>query len=138
MASSSANYDANRFKSAFHQSLFEDYAAAKAVTSEISFDLAEDEHPEIREQVANRGWKRLTNPRTQIRKLLIQEFYENATRTYDQLRTTHPYKSYVRGVVVDFSTIKIRKVLRIRENTPGAETNFITRQTSDLMLDEVL
>ncbi|MED6199357.1 hypothetical protein PIB30_075219 [Stylosanthes scabra] len=138
MASSSASYDANQFKSAFHQSLFEDYAAAKAVTSEISFDLAEDEHPEIREQVANRGWRRLTNPRTQMSKLLIQEFYANATRTGDQLHSTDPYKSYVRGVDVDFSAENIKEVLRIRENTPGTETNFITRQTSDHRLDEVL
>ncbi|MED6199048.1 hypothetical protein PIB30_072307 [Stylosanthes scabra] len=92
----SASYDANRFKSAFHQRLFEDYAATKAVTFEINFDLALDEHPEIREQ------------------------------------------SYVRGVVVDFSSTKIREVLRIRKNTPGAETDFITRQTSDQRLDEVL
>ncbi|MED6110753.1 hypothetical protein PIB30_045741 [Stylosanthes scabra] len=110
MTSSSASYDANRFKSTFYQSLFEDYAAAKTVTYEIGFDLAEDEHPEIREQVANRGWRRLTNPRTQISKLLIQEFYANATRTGDQLRSTHPYKSYVRGV--DTSDQRLDEVLQ--------------------------
>ncbi|MED6176436.1 hypothetical protein PIB30_088211 [Stylosanthes scabra] len=110
MASSSASYDANRFKSAFHQSLFEDYAAAKGVTFEISFDLAEDEHPEIREQVANHA----------------------------QLRRKHPYKSYVRGVEVSFSAENITRVLIIIENTPRAETDFITRHTSDSTLDEVL
>ncbi|MED6151375.1 hypothetical protein PIB30_081944 [Stylosanthes scabra] len=138
MASSSASYDANRFKSAFHQSLLEDYAAAKAVTFEISIDLVEDEHPEFKEYVANHGWRRLTNPQTQISKLLIQEFYANATRTDDQLRGTHPYKSYVRGVEVYFSANNIKEVLRIRENTPRAETDFITRQTSNQRLDEVL
>ncbi|MED6188993.1 hypothetical protein PIB30_091240 [Stylosanthes scabra] len=99
---------------------------------------SKDEHPEIKEQVANRGWRRLTNPRTQISKLLTQEFYANATRTDDQLRSTHPYKSYVRGVDVDFSAKNLKEVLRIRENTPGAEIDFITRQTNDQRLDEVL
>ncbi|MED6174772.1 hypothetical protein PIB30_072164 [Stylosanthes scabra] len=75
MAFSSASYDANGFKSAFHQSLFEDYAAAKAIS-----------------------------------KLLIQEFYANATRTDDQLRGTHPYKSYVRGV--ETSDQRLDKVLQ--------------------------
>ncbi|MED6137196.1 hypothetical protein PIB30_062828 [Stylosanthes scabra] len=88
MASSSASFDAHRFKSAFHQNLFEEYVAKKAVTSKISFDLEEDQHPEIKEQIANRGWRRLTNPRTKISKLLIQEFYANTARTDEEMEET--------------------------------------------------
>ncbi|MED6175827.1 hypothetical protein PIB30_081999, partial [Stylosanthes scabra] len=49
---------------------------------------------------------------------------------------TYPYKSYVRGVTIDFSAANIREILRIRDNTPGAETDFNTRQGEDQRLDE--
>ncbi|MED6177698.1 hypothetical protein PIB30_100541, partial [Stylosanthes scabra] len=140
MASSSASFDAHRFKSAFHQNLFEEYVAKKAITTEIGFDLEEDQHPEIKEQIANRGWRRLTNPRTKISKLLIQEFYANAARTDEEMESAaaHPYKSYVRGVEIDFSAENIRQVLRPKDHTLGAETDFETRQSRDQKLDEVL
>ncbi|MED6197674.1 hypothetical protein PIB30_058843 [Stylosanthes scabra] len=50
----------------------------------------------------------------------------------------HPYKSYVRGVEIDFSAENIRQVLRLKDHNPGAETDFETRQTRDQKLDEVL
>ncbi|MED6187427.1 hypothetical protein PIB30_076390 [Stylosanthes scabra] len=50
----------------------------------------------------------------------------------------HPYKSYVRGVEVDFSPENIRRVLRFKEQTPEAETDYATRQRTDQRLDEVL
>ncbi|MED6200293.1 hypothetical protein PIB30_083642 [Stylosanthes scabra] len=50
----------------------------------------------------------------------------------------HPYKSYVRCVEVDFSPEKIRRVLRFKEQTPEAETDYTTRQRMDQRLDEVL
>ncbi|MED6127307.1 hypothetical protein PIB30_086853 [Stylosanthes scabra] len=96
MASSSASFDAHRFMSAFHQNLFEKYVAFNSINSEIGFDLEEDQHPEIGEQIANRGWRMLTNPRTWISKLLIQEFYANTARTDEEMENiaAHPYKSY--------------------------------------------
>ncbi|MED6186877.1 hypothetical protein PIB30_070863 [Stylosanthes scabra] len=79
-------------------------------------------------------------PRTKISKLLIQEFYANAVQSDEEMEQAeqHPYKSYVRGVEVDFSPENIRRVLRIKEQTPGAETDYTTRQNSDQRLDEVL
>ncbi|MED6176561.1 hypothetical protein PIB30_089430, partial [Stylosanthes scabra] len=50
----------------------------------------------------------------------------------------HHYKSYVRGVEVDFSPENIRRVLRFKEQTPDAETDYTTRQRMDQRLDEVL
>ncbi|MED6224527.1 hypothetical protein PIB30_085002 [Stylosanthes scabra] len=50
----------------------------------------------------------------------------------------HPYKSYVRGVEVDFSPENIRGVLRFKEQTPGAETDYTTHLNTDQRLDEVL
>ncbi|MED6213341.1 hypothetical protein PIB30_092151 [Stylosanthes scabra] len=140
MASSSASFDAHRFKSAFHQNLFEKYVAFKAVTLEIGFDLEEDQHPKIEEQIANRGWRRLTNLRTRISKLLIQEFYANAARIDEEMENAaaYPYKSYVRGVEIDFSVENIRQVLKLKDHTPRVETDFETRQTRYQKLDEVL
>ncbi|MED6136985.1 hypothetical protein PIB30_060827 [Stylosanthes scabra] len=82
----------------------------------------------------------MTNPRTKISNLLIQEFYVNAVRTEEEIAEAeaHPYKSYVMGVEIDFSAENIRQILRIRDNTPGAESNFDTRQRSDQRLDEVI
>ncbi|MED6189705.1 hypothetical protein PIB30_098631 [Stylosanthes scabra] len=49
-----------------------------------------------------------------------------------------PYKIYVRGVEVDFSSENIKIVLRFKDNTPGATTDYTTRLNSDQRLDEVL
>ncbi|MED6153299.1 hypothetical protein PIB30_100561 [Stylosanthes scabra] len=49
----------------------------------------------------------------------------------------HPYKSYVKGVEVDFSLENIRRVLRFKEQTPGDETDYTTRQNSDQRLDKL-
>ncbi|MED6214189.1 hypothetical protein PIB30_100506, partial [Stylosanthes scabra] len=50
----------------------------------------------------------------------------------------HPYKSYVRGVEVDFSPENIKRVLRFKDHTPGAATDYTTRLNTDQRLDEVL
>ncbi|MED6208553.1 hypothetical protein PIB30_046268 [Stylosanthes scabra] len=139
-SSSSANYDAHRFRSPFHQNLFEEHVASKCVTPEIGFDLQQDQYLEIKEQIARRGWKRLSNPRTKIINLLIQEFYANAARTKEEIADAeaHPYKSYVRGVQIDFSADNIKQILRIRDNTLGAELDFDTSQRRDQRLDKVI
>ncbi|MED6214221.1 hypothetical protein PIB30_100870 [Stylosanthes scabra] len=139
-SSSSANYDIHHFRSLFHQNLFEEHVASKSVTPEIGFDLQEDQYPEIKEQIAKRGWKRLSNPRTKISNLLIQEFYANAARTKEEIADAeaHPYKSYVRGVQIDFSADNIKQILRIKNNTQGAESDFDTRQRRDQRLNKVI
>ncbi|MED6213146.1 hypothetical protein PIB30_090405 [Stylosanthes scabra] len=138
MSSSSDMHDAHCFRSQFHQDLFEEHVASKSVTPEISFDLQEDQYPEIQEQIANRGWRRLSKPRTKISKVLIQYFYANAVRTKEEIasKEVYPYQSYVKGVAVDFSAEKIKQVLRIKDNSPGAQTTFDTRQRDDQRLDE--
>ncbi|MED6221413.1 hypothetical protein PIB30_054366 [Stylosanthes scabra] len=125
MSFSSDMHDAHCFRSQFHKDLFKEH---------------EEQYPEIQEQIANRGWRRLSKPRTKISKVLIQEFYANAVRTKEEIasKEAYPYQSYVRGVAVDFSAEKIKQVLRIRDNTPGAQTTFDTRQRDDQRLDEVI
>ncbi|MED6135827.1 hypothetical protein PIB30_050320 [Stylosanthes scabra] len=126
MSSSSDMHDAHYLMSQFHQDLFEEHVASKSVTPETSFDLQEDEYPKIQEHIAKRGWRRLSKPRTKISKEEIAS------------GEAYPYNSYVRGVTIDFSTANIREILRIRDNTPGAETDFNTRQREDQRLDEVI
>ncbi|MED6117260.1 hypothetical protein PIB30_108377 [Stylosanthes scabra] len=72
--------------------------------------------------------------------LLIQKSYANATRTKEEIADAkaHPYKSYVRGVQIDFSADNIKQILRIKDNTPGAKSDFDTRQRRDQRLDEMI
>ncbi|MED6162204.1 hypothetical protein PIB30_068217 [Stylosanthes scabra] len=81
MASSSSTvsvFDAHRFHTAHNDQLYESYARRRKVIPEVGFNLENDEYPEIMEQIALRGWRRLVAPRTDISKLLVQEFYANA------------------------------------------------------------
>ncbi|MED6165192.1 hypothetical protein PIB30_097260 [Stylosanthes scabra] len=127
MASSSSSADMvneHRFRALFNQNLFEEIVRRKKVTPEIAL----------------RACRRLASPKTKISKLLIQEFYANAVQTEEEMEQAeqHPYKSYVRGVEVDFSPENIRRFLRFKEQTPDAETDYATRRRTDQRLDEVL
>ncbi|MED6190447.1 hypothetical protein PIB30_105954 [Stylosanthes scabra] len=92
------------------------------------------------EQIALRGWRRLAAPHTDISKLLVQEFYANATVSDEEAAVQEelPYKSFVRGKEVDFSPSNIRRVMRFKRETAGAETDYSTRKAIDQRLDEVL
>ncbi|MED6189893.1 hypothetical protein PIB30_100447 [Stylosanthes scabra] len=48
------------------------------------------------------------------------------------------YKSFVRGVPVNFSSEKIRSVMRFKAQVEGARTDFETRKEHDQQLDNVL
>ncbi|MED6213880.1 hypothetical protein PIB30_097658 [Stylosanthes scabra] len=56
---SSNEYDAHLFSSLFNKTVFERYARNKDIISEKSFELEDEEYPEIRNQIALRGatWK---------------------------------------------------------------------------------
>ncbi|MED6188813.1 hypothetical protein PIB30_089479 [Stylosanthes scabra] len=141
MASSSSDIlDGHCFRSQYYQDLFEEHLVKKSVTPETCFELREDEYPEIQEEIAKRGWRRLSKPRTMISKVLIQEFYANAVRTKEEVASgeNYPYQSYVIGVTIDFSAANIRDTLRIRHLTPGAEIDFKTREMEDQRLEEVI
>ncbi|MED6213902.1 hypothetical protein PIB30_097894 [Stylosanthes scabra] len=143
MASSSAPasvFDDYHFRTEFNQTLFKSIVRKKKVTPEVGFNLDEDEYPQIKEQIALRGWRRLAAPITDISKLLVQEFYANPAVSDEEMEDAGqlPYKSYVRGVEVDFSPENIRRVMRFKEETPSVETDFRTRQATDQRLDEVL
>ncbi|MED6198583.1 hypothetical protein PIB30_067770 [Stylosanthes scabra] len=144
MASSSsigANVlDAHCFRTLFNQHLYEENAQKKKVIPEVRFNLNADQYPEIKERITKRGWRRLASPRQEIAKSMIQEFYANAARSEEEMEglDEHPYKSYVRGKEIDFSPTNIRKVMRFKEATPGAENNYDNKQSYDQQLDQVL
>ncbi|MED6212838.1 hypothetical protein PIB30_087289 [Stylosanthes scabra] len=102
MASSSSAvsvFDAHRFCTTHNEQLFDSYARRKKVIPEAGFNLEDDEYPEIMEQIVLRGWRRLAAPRTDISKLLVQEFYANAAVSDEEAAAQEefPYKSFVRG-----------------------------------------
>ncbi|MED6214099.1 hypothetical protein PIB30_099715, partial [Stylosanthes scabra] len=73
-------------------------------------------------------------------KLLVQEFYANAAVSDEEATVQEelPYKSFVRGKEVDFSPNNIRRVMRFKRETTGAQTDYKTRQALNQRLDEVL
>ncbi|MED6128242.1 hypothetical protein PIB30_095749 [Stylosanthes scabra] len=92
------------------------------------------------EQILLRAWRKLAAPMTGVSKLLVQEFYANAAVSDEEATNEDelPYKSFVRGIKVDFSPNNIRRVMRFKSATAGAETDYKTRQAIDQRLDEVL
>ncbi|MED6153162.1 hypothetical protein PIB30_098950 [Stylosanthes scabra] len=75
-----------------------------------------------------------------ISKLLVQEFYANVAVSDEEAvgRDELPYKSFVRGKEVDFSLSNIKRVMRFKRETAGAETDYNTRKAIDQRLNEVL
>ncbi|MED6188305.1 hypothetical protein PIB30_084710 [Stylosanthes scabra] len=143
MASSSSTvsvFDAHRFRKAHNEQLFNSCARRRKVIPEVGFNLKDDEYPEIMEQIALRGWRRLAAPRMNISKLLVQEFYANAAVSDEKAAAQEelPYKSFIRGKEIDFSPNNIRRVMRFKRETAGAQTDYKTRQALNQRLDEVL
>ncbi|MED6226075.1 hypothetical protein PIB30_099969 [Stylosanthes scabra] len=118
MASSSSVsiFDNHRFKSAFNEELYNTMVKNKKVIAECCIDLDKDEYPEVKEQITLRGWRRLSAPKQEISIDLIHEFYANAVVTEEEMEEAggHTFKSFVRGVLVDFSPENIRTVMRFR------------------------
>ncbi|MED6141815.1 hypothetical protein PIB30_107202 [Stylosanthes scabra] len=134
-----AGYNNHRFLSVFNQNIYEE-AKNKDIISEKGFELKDGEYPEVHNQITLRGWKRLTSPRKNVKMLMIKEFFANAARAQSELddHEHHPLKSFVRGVEVDFSPANIKKVIKFKDQTQGAATDYSTRLATNQKLDEVL
>ncbi|MED6201049.1 hypothetical protein PIB30_091231 [Stylosanthes scabra] len=135
MASSSlaSIFDNHRFKTAFNEELYNTMVKNKKVIAECCIDLDEDEYPEVKEQIALRGWRRLETPKQEISIDLIHEFYANAVVTEEEMEEAggHTFKSFVRGVPVDFSPENIRTLstgqLRVPIQLRRQELNPVAR-----------
>ncbi|MED6212715.1 hypothetical protein PIB30_086253 [Stylosanthes scabra] len=113
MASSSSVsvFDNHRFKFAFNEELYNTMVKNKK--------------------------RRLAAPKQEISIDLIHEFYANAVVTEEEMEEAggHTFRSFVRGVPVDFSPENIRMVMRFRAQVQGATTDFETRKEHDQQLD---
>ncbi|MED6153005.1 hypothetical protein PIB30_097415 [Stylosanthes scabra] len=142
MASSSSVsvFDNYRFKTAFNEELHNTIVKNKKVIAEVCFDLLDDEYPEICEQIALRGWRKLVAPKPEISIDLIHEFYANAIITEEEMEEHrgHSYKSFVRGIPINFSPENIRSIMQFKAQVEGASTDFETRKEHDQQLDRVL
>ncbi|MED6117333.1 hypothetical protein PIB30_109010, partial [Stylosanthes scabra] len=134
-----AGYNNHRFLSVFNQNIYEE-AKNKDIISEKGFELKDGEYPQVHNQITLRGWKRLTSPRMNVKMLMIKEFFANAARAQSELNDHehHPLKSFVRGVEVDFSPANIKRVMKFKDQTQGAATDYSTRLATNQKLDEVL
>ncbi|MED6190736.1 hypothetical protein PIB30_108798, partial [Stylosanthes scabra] len=139
-SSSVSIFDNYRFKFAFNEELYNSIVKNKKVIAECCIDLDEDEYPEVKEQIALRGWRRLAAPKQEISIDLIHEFYANAILTEEEMEEAggHTFRSHVRGKVVDFSPENLRNVMRFRGHVENATTDFETRKEHDQQLDQVL
>ncbi|MED6116715.1 hypothetical protein PIB30_102768 [Stylosanthes scabra] len=142
MASSSSvsAFDNYCFKTAFNEELYNTIVKNKKVIAECCIDLDEDEYPEVKEQIALRGWRRLAAPKQEISIDLIHEFYANTIVKKEEMEEHggHTFRSFVRGVPIDFSPENIRTVMRFRTPVQGATTDFETKKEHDQQLDRVL
>ncbi|MED6209762.1 hypothetical protein PIB30_057857 [Stylosanthes scabra] len=122
MASSSSVlvFDNHRFKTAFNEELYNTIVKNK--------------------KIILRGWRRLSAPKQEISIDLIHEFYANAVVTEEEMEEHggHTFRSFVRGVPIDFSLENIRTVMRFRTQVQGATTDFETIKEYDQQLDRVL
>ncbi|MED6190067.1 hypothetical protein PIB30_102125, partial [Stylosanthes scabra] len=138
MASSSSVsiFDNYLFKSAFNEELYNSIVKNKKVIAECCIDLDEGEYPEVKEQIALRGWRRLAAPKQEISIDLIHEFYANAILTEEEMEEAggHTFRSYVRGKVVYFSPENLRNVMRFRAHVQGPATGFETRKESEILV----
>ncbi|MED6177206.1 hypothetical protein PIB30_095810 [Stylosanthes scabra] len=114
LSSSISVFDNHRFKTAFNEEFYNTIVKNKKVIIECCVDLDDDEYPEVREEIALRGWRRLSAPKQEISIDLIREFYANAIITEEEMEEHggHTYRSFVKGVPIDFSPKNIRTVMR--------------------------
>ncbi|QHN82369.1 uncharacterized protein DS421_20g695220 [Arachis hypogaea] len=84
----------------------------KKIYPEVPFQLPKDGCSEIKAKIKKRKWEELTSLITRINANIIREFYANTARL--DMTEAPTYKSYVRGVEVDFSLKTIMKVLGLR------------------------
>ncbi|MED6210427.1 hypothetical protein PIB30_064051 [Stylosanthes scabra] len=138
-SSSASVFDNYRFRTTFNEELYNTTMKNKVIP-EVCFNLDDDEYPEMREQIALRGWRRLAAPTTKISKMLIHKFYANAIITEEEREEHggHPYMSFVKGVPVNFAPENIQRVMRFKDEVEGARTDFETRKAHDQQLDNVL
>ncbi|MED6213574.1 hypothetical protein PIB30_094693, partial [Stylosanthes scabra] len=115
MASSSSVsvFENYHFKMAFNEELYNTIVKNKKVIAEVYFDL----------------W--MTNTPKFVSRLLYEE-------EEIEEHGGHTYKSFVRGVPIDFSPDNIRSVMRVRAQVEGATTDFETRKEHDQQLDREL
>ncbi|MED6176836.1 hypothetical protein PIB30_092120 [Stylosanthes scabra] len=132
--------DSHCFLTLFNQRLFDETVSKKKIILEVGFNLSEGTYPKIGEQISKRGWRRLASPRHEVAKAMIREFYANVGRTDEQMAglEQHPYTSRVRGKKIDFSPENIRKVMRFKEETPGAQYNYPHRRPTEEELNLIL
>ncbi|MED6116610.1 hypothetical protein PIB30_101830, partial [Stylosanthes scabra] len=113
IATDESEFDAHRFKSLFHQEFYASYVASKAIIPDTRFKLKEGPFLNIEQHIELRGWKRLAKPKKKIGQSIVREFYTNARINPNEEEDQVHFRTFVRGVVVNFSIESIKVVLRL-------------------------
>ncbi|MED6201698.1 hypothetical protein PIB30_097620, partial [Stylosanthes scabra] len=117
------DFGAHRFKSAFHQEFYNSHVASKAIIPNTRFKLEEGQFSDIEHQIELRSWKRLAKPKMKVEQCIVREFYTNAHINPDEDGDQAHFRTFVRGVVVNFSMENIKVVLRLDAQLESV-TNF--------------
>ncbi|MED6164446.1 hypothetical protein PIB30_090190 [Stylosanthes scabra] len=115
-------------------------ASSSSVSIFVNYRFKIAFNEELYNTVAKNKKRRLAAPKPEISIDLIHEFYANAIITEEEMEELggHSYKSFVRGVPVNFSPDNIRSVMRFKAQVEGARTDFETWKEHDQQLDSVL
>ena len=130
---STPEYNRWRFKSWYHQMQIE-WMNEKKIYPEIPLLLPDDGCQEMKDKIRKRRWEELISPITRINANIIREFYANVSRL--DMSEVPTYKSYVRGVEVDFSSDAIKKVLGLK-SVRFSEPGYQQRLNKDQDYDEI-
>ncbi|QHO34775.1 uncharacterized protein DS421_9g269870 [Arachis hypogaea] len=134
MVAKPPTYDANKFRSQFHEARYHRLMKTKHIIHEMGFNLKEGEYPIMRQITKDRRWELLCVPFINISAVMIREFYANAMK---ESENSPPYKSFVRGVEVDFNPATVMRVMQLRKIT-YEELSFERKMQGQNDPDEIL
>ncbi|MED6140456.1 hypothetical protein PIB30_093404 [Stylosanthes scabra] len=86
----------------------------------------------------------LYNTIVKNKKVIAEVYFDLLDDEYPEIQEEieehggHSYKSFVRGVPINFSPENIRNVMQFKAQVEGATTDFETRKEHDQQLDRVL
>ncbi|MED6207656.1 hypothetical protein PIB30_037707 [Stylosanthes scabra] len=129
------DFDDQRFQSKFHEDQY-NWMKTKKIIPEVGFDLEENQHRDITEEIRRRKWDLFCSPPQPVELALVHKFYANAHWDGDG---ELPYLSYVRGQIIDFGPENTRKVLRLpKPSSSSAGITYETRMKTISKYEDVL
>ncbi|MED6224171.1 hypothetical protein PIB30_081323 [Stylosanthes scabra] len=101
-------FDAQRFKYAFHQQFYNSYVASKDIIPDTRFNLEEAEFPEIEQQIELRGWKRLAKRKLKAVLRLDEQLESDTNFRRRMIPANQELENVIQDLCVRGSTWELR------------------------------